>query len=382
MHILRVVHSMNPEKGGISRWVLSSSLALLGKGHKVTILSIDDPQSQFLANLPLDCIALGPSSGYAYSNKLIPFLLNNKDYDVIIIEGIWQYIGWAVYKACLKTKIPYFVFVHGMLDPWFNKAYPFKFLKKYLYWLFFEYKVLKNANRVIFTSEQEKDLAQTSFYPFCIKPAVVPLGIENLLSPSEDEKKLFFDHYPALKDKRILLYLGRIHPKKGLDILLQAWSVLKNQDTENQAMLILAGPFSSCRYKRKLSKIIKVLNIEHSILQLAMQGSHEKTILYSVAEAFILPSHQENVGLVLLESMALGTPVLTTTKVNISNLIAESEGGFIKEDTLEGVSKLLRSWWHLKSKDLEKLKSNARNCFLKYFSLEKSIDSLVNILKK
>lgn len=383
MRILRLVHSVDPAKGGVSTWVNSSTSALKNLGHQVDILSLDNPDAPYVLESPNRIICMEHTLGnYGYATKLISFLKKNTQYDCILVEGLWQYITWATYKAFLTTKIPYFVVTHGMLDPWFNKKYPLKYIKKYLYWVLFEHKVLKNARKVLFTSLQECNLAQNSFYPYAINAAIMPLGIEPPISPTKAQETSFLQEHPILRNKRIFLYLGRINPKKGLDLLIQAWHVLKKEKDSDQAFLVIAGPSEDIAYKKKLLQISKSLRVENSILWLGMQEGLPKWILYALAECFVLPSHQENFGLTLAESMAAGTPVLTTKKVNIWEIITKNNAGLIGVDTQESIEELLKKWWNLPTSKIQDFRYNSQQCFLKHFSLSQSVATLLEILQK
>ena len=100
--------------------------------------------------------ALGPSSSrYGFTTRLDRWLEENVvRYDVVIVHSIWMYLSYAVWKATRKHPTPYYVFIHGALDPWFKQRYPLKQVKKTLYWKVFEHKVLRDAERVLFTSHE------------------------------------------------------------------------------------------------------------------------------------------------------------------------------------------------------------------------------------
>ena len=132
------------------------------------------------------------------------------------------------------------VFTHGMLDPYFKRRFPLKHLKKWLYWVPVEYWVLRNAYRVLFTSQAEKVLAEQSFWLHHWHPHVVPYGASGPAGEAETLREAFFSTYPALRNKRFLLYLGRIHPKKGCDLLIQAFAKAAASDPD--LYLMMAGP--------------------------------------------------------------------------------------------------------------------------------------------
>ena len=157
-----------------------------------------------------------------------------------MVNGLWQYCGYAAWKA-LHGKTPYVVFTHGMLDPYFRYAIPAQTpSKKWLYWVPFEYQVLRDAYRVLFTSTAEKRLAEQSFSLFNWTAQVVPYGASGPQGDPELQKLAFFSRCPAVEGKRFLLFLGRIHRKKGCDMLIDAFVKVAGADPDLH--LVMAGP--------------------------------------------------------------------------------------------------------------------------------------------
>src|ERR1019366_7095808 len=139
-------------------------------------------------------------------------------------HGLWQYHGLAVHRALQRAgSPPYVVFSHGMLDPWFKHRYPLKHLKKSAYWWPFERRVLCDAAAVLFTCEEERRLARTSFPGSSYQEQVVAFGTAAPPENISAQRAAFFDHTPAVRDRRYWLFLGRIHPKKGVDLLIDAY---------------------------------------------------------------------------------------------------------------------------------------------------------------
>ena len=215
--ILHVISSINPIGGGPIEGLKQRYETLLKFGYVTEVVCSDSPDSQFISNYPFKIHALGPSFfKYAYCPKLFPWLKENySNYDAIIVNGIWQYSSYAVWRALARKKIPYFVFTHGMLDPWFKFSYPLKHIKKWLYWPWSDYLVLRDAQAVFFTSEEEKLQARKSFWLYKCNEEVITYGTS---PPPKDILKLSEDFYlknPHLREKRIILFMSRIHDKKG-----------------------------------------------------------------------------------------------------------------------------------------------------------------------
>lgn len=339
-------------------------------------MSADAPTDSWVLDFPLHIHALGPGkSFYQYSAAIVPWLLQHaSQYDVILVRGLWRYISFAVWRALRNQAVPYFVFTHGMLDPWFKLHYPFKHLKKLLYWRWGEYRVLRDANAVLFTTEEERLLARKSFRPYSCKEVVVRYGTANPDIDLPSAKESFFAEHPQLRSKRIFLFLGRIHEKKGCDLLIKAFSKFaKNQEN---LQLVFAGP-DQVGLQSKLEQLAKTQNIAEHVTWLGPLHGGRKWAALAAAEAFILPSHQENFGIAVVEALAVGTPVLISNKVNIWREVLEDQIGFVEKDDLSGTERLLRNWLALSAPETEKMSAQARQSFLKRFEIHALAEDLL-----
>jgi glycosyltransferase involved in cell wall biosynthesis len=383
MKILRSIRSVNPEFGGPSESLKQSSAALTQRGHEVEIVTLDDPASEWLGNYPVPVHALGPGWGtYAYAPRLADWLRErHARYDAVIVHGLWQYSGFAVWRALRGTATPYFVFPHGMLDPWFKRAYPLKHLKKLAYWTWAEYRVLRDAAAVLFTSEEERRLARESFRRYHCRERVVNYGTgapEIDLSLARDD---FLQAFPHLRGKHFLLFLGRLHEKKGCDILIEALSAVRHDmGPEAAPHLVMAGPGADEDYLRRLKNLAGADTQNSPVTFTGMLVGARKWGAFSAAEAFILPSHQENFGIAVAEALACGTPVLISNKVNIWREIDADGAGYVENDDLAGTTALLKRWVATESAVRAAMKEKARECFARRFEIERATDSLLEVL--
>src|SRR5882757_1830598 len=224
--ILHVLSSADPGVGGPLEGVRQRGIRLQQLGHSVEVVTLDDPNLDFLKLFPLTVHALGPASGsYRYSGRLVPWLKENaRRYDAVIVNGLWQYNSFGAWRALKGMGVPYFVFTHGMLDPWFKRAYPLKHLKKWLYWPWGDYRVLRDARAVLFTSEEERLQASRSFWLYRAKERVIAYGTSTPPNGADELRERFLAAHPSLRDRRIILFLSRIHEKKGCDLLIRAFA--------------------------------------------------------------------------------------------------------------------------------------------------------------
>ena len=379
MRILRSIHTLNPAVGGPIESVRQSSAALLRLGHDVEIVSLDAPDAPWLKDSPVSTHALGPGRGsYGYTPKLGNWLQeHHRDFDAVLVHGLWQYSSFGVWRGLRGTSTPYFVFPHGMLDPWFKRTYPLKHLKKMLYWPWAEYRVLRDAQAVLFTSEEEKRLARESFFPYRLREKVVTYGTAPPPVDLPLARKTFLERFPQLEGKRIFLFLGRLHEKKGCDLLIEAFAAAKRGG--EPCHLVMAGPADDS-YLQKLKTMADALLPKDVVTFTGMLNGDSKWGAFSAAEVFVLPSHQENFGIAVAEALACATPVLISNKVNIWREIVEAGAGFCNEDTVSGTKALVERWLTTPEADRAVMRIQAKMCFAERFHIERAVSSLVEVL--
>ena len=384
MRILNIISSVNPTGGGPIEGLKQNSEVLSKRGINVDVASLDDPGAPWVKDYPTKLYALGPSraslagGNYSYAPQFIPWLRAHvQNYDAVIVHGLWQYHGFATWRVLRNHRVPYYVFTHGMLDPWFKHTYPLKHLKKWFYWPWAEYRVLRDAKAVLFTCEEERVLAKRSFWLYRCKEVVVGFGTSAVAGNADLQRETFFQEFPKLRDKRLLLFLSRIHPKKGCDLLIEAFAHVAKQ---NAALhLVMAGP-DQLGWKKKLEAQAEALGIANRITWTGMLSGDLKWGAYRTAEVFILPSHQENFGIVVAEALACGVPVLISDKVNIWREIRSMEAGLVADDNLEGTLSLLRTWLDSSDQKRQQMRRDAYACFECNFEINAAAGKLHNLL--
>jgi len=381
MKILHVIPSVNPKGGGPIEGLRQYAALCPALGHRVEVLSLDAPDSAWLADCPLTVHAIGPSrGGYQYNPRLVPWLRAHVEgYDAVVINGIWQYHSFGAWRVLRKTKIPYFVFTHGMLDPWFKQTYPRKHLKKWLYWPWAEYRVLRDARAVLFTCEEERLLARKSFWLYKANEAVINYGSGSPPPSGQAVRDVFLAAYPALRDKRLLIFLGRIHEKKGCDLLIEAFAQVAGSDPSLH--LVMAGP-DQTGWVATLKQQAALLGLARRITWTGMlQGDIKWGALYA-SEAFVLTSHQENFGIAVAEALACGLPVLISDKVNIWREIEADGAGIVAADTVAGATSVLRDWLALNIQDRRRMAEQALSTFRRRFTIEAMAKSVLGTLER
>ena len=370
---------MNPASGGPAEGLRQLCQIHRMGGHEVHVASVDSPASIPQYNFPAPVIALGPGWGlYGYSPRAAGWFKQNiASYDVVFINCIWQYNTLAAYRALAGTKTPYGVFTHGMLDPYFKGNFPLKHIKKTIYWHLFLQRILRHANTVMFTCEEEKILARQSFPRYQVRETVVPYGIFGPDCDCKVAAEEFLSRWPELRGKRLAISIGRIHPKKGTDILIEAFAASLARDPEWR--LVIAGP-DQIGLRQQLEALALRLGVSDRITWTGMLQGTLKWGAFTASEVFVLPSHQENFGIVVAEAMVCRLPVIISDKVNIWREVTNYRAGLVCDDTVEGTRTCLLRWQSLSLQEREVLRVRSRRCFDELFNYEVTAKKALDVV--
>jgi len=381
MRVLHVIASVNPEHGGPMEGLRQLARANLLSGLQTDVVCFDPPDSDYLDGNAFRVYNLGPGYlRYNYHSDAKNWLSTHApEYDAIVVNGLWMYHGLATWRALRGSRTPYFVFSHGMLDPWFRQRYPWKHLKKLLYWILFERRILRDAKAVFFTCEQERLLARQSFPWYRVKEVVTGYGTSRPSDDAGTSTSEFLATYPGLKDLRLLLYIGRIHEKKGCDLLLEAFARVRNKDP--RLHLVMAGPGESEILRTLMAKATQ-LGIESQITWTGMISGNLKWGALRSAEIMCLPSHQENFGITVAEALACGTPVAISNQVNIWREIESERAGWVDSDTVEGTERNLLSWLDSSPAEFTSMRECAKRCFENHFRIEGTSAKLLDAIRE
>ncbi len=226
--------------------------------------------------------------------------------DALHIHGIWEQSTAIAAPTARALRKPYILSAHGMLETWALKN---KRLKKMIYAALFERGNVRNASCLhALTLAEARDYRRFG----AVGPiAVIPNGVT---IPASIDPTLFMSQFPGLSGKRILLFLGRIHFKKGLDLLVHSWSQLARDFPD--AHLVVAGPdFEGTR--ARIEQLVQEKALTESITFTGMLRQDLKWSALAAAEAFVLPSYSEGLSVAVLEAMGVGLPVIVTEQCNL-----------------------------------------------------------------
>ncbi len=369
------LHNLNKAlvKKGIDLTVYTTNVRLKGKvvpgretlvdGVKVTYFSF----SSFFE-------FLNPT-GWQFSVPMREALERNiKNFDLVYILSVWNYPVIMATSICGRYNKPYVISPRGLLYP---ETFGKKPARKWLYYKLLIERKLGGASAVHYTSHDE---AQSFHGRLGLKnkAIVAPNGID--LSEFSDlpDKNEFRKKYPALDGKTIILFLGRITWKKGIDILVRAFGILCKERPD--LSLVIAGGDDE-GYKKKVVSIVDKLGIGDRVIFTGALNGREKLEAYAGSDIFVLPSYSENFGMTVIEAMACGLPVVISDKVGICREAKGKNCAIVVEPNTEsvynGLSKLL---------DDERLKKDmaesGRSFVNESYNIDKVADKMIEEFEK
>ncbi|MEE4538574.1 MAG: glycosyltransferase [Erythrobacter sp.] len=284
--------------------------------------------------------------------------INNAD--LLHCHTLWSPLVSRSAAIARRLGKPYVLAPHGMLDPY---SFRQKNLKKRLYLEGIERKTINSASRVLFTALEERILAERTFGSIA-NAAVVPLGADGLPQDRAILRDRFLDQHTDLCGRPLLLFMGRLHPKKRPEILPDVISAI-GRDCPGST-LIFAGSGEDS-FVAKIKARSQDLGLGDRVRFLGHLSGEAKFSALAAADLFLLPSHQENFGIAVAEALHAGVPVILTRNVNIWKDIEEADAGVaVTDDDLvqrlvRAVTTLLKDGerWNLMSRNAKKLATEA-----------------------
>jgi glycosyltransferase involved in cell wall biosynthesis len=197
--------------------------------------------------------------------------------------------------------------------------------------------------------------------------------------PPQDKESLrdrFLTQFSELRGRRNLLFLSRIHPKKGCDILIRAFARIAARQPE--VSLVMAGPDSN-QWMPELKRLASELRVADRIFWPGMLQGELKWGAFYASEAFILPSHQENFGIAVAEALGCGLPVLISDKVNIWREIRDDRAGLVDTDDDDGTYRNMNSWFEMPASERSAMGARASETYRRRFTVQSMADTLLEL---
>jgi glycosyltransferase involved in cell wall biosynthesis len=346
---VKIVHYhklLQLEKGGVVRGIIDLCTVLAAAGHNVTVLTTDpgDAPDDWKDPAPGRPRAVAVHRPWMLGGLLAggarrALAVHLRDADVLHIHGMWDpfHVQWAA--AARQLGLPYVFSVHGMLDDW---AMSVRRPKKRVFLAAFGRKLLHGAHTVHCTAQAELDQAR-KWLPRgngTVIPLVVQLeAFRDLPGPEPARQAL------SIKggDRPTILFLSRLHPVKGVELLIEAVGALGAQGVDCD--LLIAGT-GEPDYVASLERLTTARGLDDRVRFLGFVSGREKPSLFQAADVFCLPSQHENFGMAWVESLACGTPVVTTKGIGAWPDLEAGDGALIVERSAEGFAGAIRDLLH------------------------------------
>ncbi|HVN27739.1 MAG TPA: glycosyltransferase, partial [Candidatus Binataceae bacterium] len=270
---------------------------------------------------------------FGVSFTLINALRRNvAGFDLAHIHSLYRFPSTIAAHYCRRFDVPYIVRPHGTLDPFIYHRHR---LRKIVYERLIENRNLERAAAVHFTAAEEMSLAQSLGLKF--RGVVVPLGVE-LPPPSASREELraaFAGEWPQTRDKRIILFLGRLTQKKGLDLLVKAFGRLAR--ARDDVHLFLAGPDDE-GYGANVRQWLKDEGVAERATFAGMLEGARKEAALAAADVFVLSSYSENFGIAVIEALAAGVPAVISNKINIWRELHDADAAVVVNCNVDEVT--------------------------------------------
>ncbi len=335
MQILVTSFSIGPRTGGLRVGVLGLCRGLSSRGHQVSLFTTNADEGEVL-NVPLGVptfvegveVFYYPVQKVIFGNVLSfamvkAFKHRVPNVDLVLIHSMYQLTSTVAAHYCRKFRVPYVVRPHGILDP--TLARRRRWLLKWVYIQLFEKRNLNSAAAIQYSSQMEVELAH-NFIDIKSPDLLIPEGVS--LKPYEELplRGSFRSKYPEMAGKSLILHLGRIHQKKGIELLIEAFSMAAVH--RDDAHLVLAGAGDS-DYVMRINKLILDFGVSKRTTITGQLSDFEKLAVLSDADVFALPSYGENFGISVVEAMACGLPVVISDNVGIWRDIKDGDAGIV-----------------------------------------------------
>jgi glycosyltransferase involved in cell wall biosynthesis len=336
VNVLHFITSLDLNAGGTVRALSDLANGLAAIGHTVSILAVgssttsrrwventDSVKVQFVGEPVFFGLSIPPDA----RNILVGEM---RSADVVHVHGVWEYPNILVCRLAARLQKPFVVSSHGMLDDWPMRQ---NRLRKRIFLALLGNRWLSAASRIHVTAQLELEQSRKWFPPRL--GVVIPNLLDIATFRCLPDAQIIEPYLRRLSPKRArILFLSRLHPKKGLEILLRASALLKSRGTP--VSIIVAGE-GNADYCRALSNLARELALgDDEVVFLGSVTGDLKLALYRSCDVFALPTHHENFGYVLIEALACGLCLVTTRAVAIATELHSTGAAVLADATPEG----------------------------------------------
>ena len=339
-----VVYPPAPRHGGTPITSHEAAKAVAALGHEVLSIATGDAKRDgtpvvdnhtiydgmpaiYCSRLPCPLPFFSPSLGREVAEHL-------PDFDVASIRSSWTLVGPMASARCRERHTPYIGYPEGNLDPWALRR---SFLRKRAFWRLFDRDYFRGASAIVALTTSEADSIRRMGLSNRVE--VIPNGVRLEDLDGAMARRDLDSVFPSLHGRRVVLFMGRLHPKKGLPLLLGAFRRVRDEVTD--AVLAVAGA-DETGHLREVRARVRALGLTEDVAFLGhVSGETKKTLLHH-AEAFVLPSYSEGLPVAVLEAMGCGTPVVVSEQCHLPE-VREVGAGIVTDLSEEAVGLAIRA---------------------------------------
>ncbi|MCL0082944.1 glycosyltransferase [Thermodesulfovibrionales bacterium] len=376
MKILHIAISLAPEWGGPTKVVAGLTETLAKKGVEVALFAPVEKGDEAKIIRPKGVNSRLFEQGFfaqwwpGYSSGLAKAVAQEvEQFDIVHIHELWSYPHFMACRAARRAKKPYIVTIYGGLEPW---AINHKAFKKRIYSALIQRRILQKA--VALQAMTDEEVKHIRAFGVDTRIVVIPNGIdpeEFQQFPSREDLKGL---YPELKGKKVVLFLSRIHPIKGLDLFAKAFG--KVVERRDDIRLLIAGPDND-GYQAQVKKMLEIESALDKVIFTGMLTGREKLAALGGADLFVLPSYSEGFSMAILEAMICGLPVIITHSCNFPE-VAEAEAGIVIDSDPEQLAEALTRL--IDNPQLrEEMGDNGRRLIKERFTCDKIADQMIQL---
>ncbi|MBD2666125.1 hypothetical protein B6N60_01808 [Richelia sinica FACHB-800] len=382
MKVLMVIPALGNVYGGTTKIVLELAEAVGKLGISVDIVAtnangltqLDLPLHQWIIKdyYRVQYFPYLDVLDYKFSLSMSKWLFKNvPNYDIVHTNAIFSYPVLAAHWACQCHKVPYIATPHGMMEPW---ALAYKAWKKKLYFTFLEKPSLQKANALQMTASTEamhiKSLGLKNPLVF------VPNGIHSADFLSLPNPDIFYQQFPETRNQILIIFLGRIDPKKGLDLLAPAFAKAHKKFPETH--LIVAGP-DNTGFLPTAENYFTEAGCRNAVTFTGMVTGDIKYAALAAANIYVAPSYSEGFSMSVLEGMAAGLPCVITTGCNFPEAAAAEVASVVDinaDDIADALIQLLQD-----TDEAKKMGDRAREFILENYTWDRVASKMVSLYK-
>ncbi len=341
-HVVHVISSVDPRAGGTTTQLVSLVKAEVDLGMTVTVVStyladFDSSAAEEMQNAGAYIELVGPSTAVMAWHPKLSRVLRDVivTSNVVHIHGLWEEIQHRAAVIARELGVRYLFSLHGTLEPWSMQQ---SRLKKQIYMAVRMKKNLAEASALHYSDGMEQEL--TADWRLNTPAIVQPYAVDLQQFDRLPSKGFFRRAFPQIGDAPYVLFMGRLHPRKGIDVLIPAFKL----GAPANAKLVIAGPSSQEGYEGELHAMVKQLNLTDRVVFTGMIEGNTRAAAYADAQIMVLPSHSDNFGTVAIEALACGTPVIVSDHVALSRAIALNSAGDVCAVEANHLGQMIHAW--------------------------------------